>query len=80
MGIGFGGSIDVTGSLGFFIIVPVAEKDEILRTLDAAGAVHTDEEAFRVVRTEHGKPRYGEDISERYLAQGSESGGRAALP
>ena len=25
--------------------------------------------AFRVVRLEHGKPRYGEDISERYLAQ-----------
>ena len=24
---------------------------------------------FDVVRLEHGKPRYGEDISERYLAQ-----------
>ena len=61
--------LNVTGSLGFFIIVPVAEKDGILRTLDAAGAVPADEEAFRIVRLEHGKPRYGEDISERYLAQ-----------
>jgi aminomethyltransferase len=61
--------LNVTGSLGFFIIVPAAEKDEILRTLDAAGAVPADEEAFRVVRLEHGKARYGEDISERYLAQ-----------
>jgi tRNA-modifying protein YgfZ len=61
--------LNVTGSLGFFIIVPVAEKDGILRTVDAAGAVPADEEAFRVVRLEHGKPRYGEDISERYLAQ-----------
>ena len=61
--------LSVTGSPGFFIIVPSAEKDEILRTLEAAGAVPADEEAFRVVRLEHGKPRYGEDISERYLAQ-----------
>jgi tRNA-modifying protein YgfZ len=61
--------LSVTGSLGFFIIAPVAEKDEIIRTLHAAGAVPADEEAFRVVRLEHGKPRYGEDISERYLAQ-----------
>jgi tRNA-modifying protein YgfZ len=61
--------LNVTGSLGFFIIVPVADKDEILRTLGSAGVVPADEEAFRVVRLEHGKPRYGEDISERYLAQ-----------
>src|SRR5665213_1129582 len=78
-GAGYGASVEwgsalvarlsVTGSLGFFIIVPVAEKDEIQRTLDAAGAVPADEDAFRIVRLEHGKPRYGEDISERYLAQ-----------
>jgi aminomethyltransferase len=61
--------LSVTGSLGFFIIVPEAEKDEILRKLEAAGAAPADEEAFRVVRLEHGKPRYDEDISERVLAQ-----------
>jgi glycine cleavage system aminomethyltransferase T len=37
--------------------------------IEAAGVVHADEDAFRIVRLEHGKPRYGEDISERYLAQ-----------
>jgi folate-binding protein YgfZ len=61
--------LSVTGSPGFFIIVPAAEKNEILSKLEAAGAVQADEEACRIVRLEHGKPRYGEDISERYLAQ-----------
>jgi len=61
--------LSVTGSPGFFIIVPAAEKADILSRIEAAGAVHSDEDAFRIVRLEHGKPRYGEDISERYLAQ-----------
>jgi aminomethyltransferase len=61
--------LSVTGGPGLFVIVPVAEKDEILRKIEAAGAVPADEDAFRVVRLEHGTPRYGEDISERYLAQ-----------
>ncbi len=61
--------LSVTGSPGFFIIVPVAERDEILSIIEAAGAVHADEDASRIVRLEHGKPRDGEDISERYLAQ-----------
>ncbi len=61
--------VNITGSSGFFIIVPVAQKDTILRTIEAAGVASADEEAFRVVRLEHGKPRYGEDIGERYLAQ-----------
>jgi tRNA-modifying protein YgfZ len=61
--------LSVTGGPGFFIIVPAAEKNEILRKIQATGAAAADEEAFNVVRLEHGKPRYGEDISERYLAQ-----------
>jgi aminomethyltransferase len=61
--------LSVTGSPAFFIIVPAAEKDAILSKIEAAGAVHADEDAFRIVRLEHGKPRYGEDISERYLAR-----------
>lgn len=79
LGVGYGTNVEwgsalvarlsVTGSPGFFIIVPVAEKDEILSKIEAAGAVHADEDAFRIVRLEHGRPRYGEDISERYLAQ-----------
>ncbi len=61
--------LSVTGSPGFFVIMPVAEKDEILRKIEAAGATPADGDAFRVVRLEHGKPHYGDDISERFLAQ-----------
>ncbi len=58
-----------TGSLGFSIIAAAGEKDELIAKLEAAGAVAADPEAARVVRLEHGRPRYGEDITERFLAQ-----------
>jgi tRNA-modifying protein YgfZ len=61
--------LNSTGSLGFFIFAPVAEKAALIGRLEAAGAVPADAEAARVVRLEHGKPRYSEDISERFLAQ-----------
>ncbi len=61
--------LNSTGSLGFFIFAPVAEKAALIGRLVAAGAVSADAEAARVVRLEHGKPRYSEDISERFLAQ-----------
>lgn len=58
-----------TGSQGFFIFAPAAEKEQLLSEIEAAGAVAADAEAFRVVRLEHGRARYGEDLSERFLAQ-----------
>jgi tRNA-modifying protein YgfZ len=61
--------INSTGSAGFFIFVPAADKLELIARLEAAGAEFADAEASRVVRLEHGKPRYGEDISDRFLAQ-----------
>jgi aminomethyltransferase len=61
--------VDSTGSSGFFIFAPAAEKPALISRLEAAGAEPADAEAARVVRLEHGKPRYGEDISERFLAQ-----------
>ncbi len=61
--------LNSTGSPGFFIFAPVSEKSELIAQIEAAGAVAADAEAFRVVRLEHGKARYGEDISERFLAQ-----------
>jgi len=61
--------LGATGSPGFFIFAPVAEKDKLLAEIEAAGAVAADAEAFRVVRLEHGRARYGEDLSERFLAQ-----------
>jgi tRNA-modifying protein YgfZ len=61
--------LNSTGSVGFFVFAPAAEKLALIARLEAAGAEPADAEAARVVRLEHGKPRYGEDISERFLAQ-----------
>jgi len=58
-----------TGSPGFFIFTPASEKAVLISRLEAAGGEAADAEASRIVRLEHGKPRYGEDISERFLAQ-----------
>ena len=61
--------LNYSGSPGFFIFVPAEERDALIHDLETAGAFAAEAEAFRVVRLEHGKPRYGEDLSERYLAQ-----------
>jgi tRNA-modifying protein YgfZ len=61
--------VNSTGDGGFFVFVPVTEKPALIARLEAAGAEHADADAARVVRIEHGKPRYGDDISERFLAQ-----------
>jgi aminomethyltransferase len=61
--------LNETGSLGFFIFAPAPEKSVLIAQIEAAGAVAADAESFRVVRLEHGKARYGEDIGERFLAQ-----------
>jgi tRNA-modifying protein YgfZ len=61
--------LNSTGSPGFFVFIPTAEKAALISRLEAAGAEPADAEAARVVRLEHGKPRYSEDISERFLAQ-----------
>jgi folate-binding protein YgfZ len=61
--------LNSTGSLGFFIFAPVAEKAALISRLEAAGAEPADAEVARVVRLEHGKPRFSEDISDRFLAQ-----------
>ena len=58
-----------TGGPGFFVIAPTEEKEDLIRRLQSAGVVAADREAFHIVRIENGRPRYGEDISERYLAQ-----------
>jgi folate-binding protein YgfZ len=61
--------LNSTGSPGFFVFAPEAEKAQLISQLEAAGAVAGDAEAFNVVRLEHGKARYGADLSERFLAQ-----------
>jgi tRNA-modifying protein YgfZ len=61
--------LNYTGSPGFFIIAPGEERDALIAQIESAGIEAAGEEAFHVVRLEHAKPRYGEDISDRYLAQ-----------
>jgi len=61
--------LSYTGGLGYFIIVPVEQPESLIRRIESAGAVAAAPAAFRIVRIENGRPRYGEDISERYLAQ-----------
>jgi tRNA-modifying protein YgfZ len=61
--------LNSTGSMGFFIFVPVEQKAALISQLEAAGAEPADAAAARVVRLEHGKPRFSEDISDRFLAQ-----------
>jgi tRNA-modifying protein YgfZ len=58
-----------TGAPGVRFFVPRDQKAELIAQLEKAGAVEADADAARVVRLEHAKPRYGEEISEKYLAQ-----------
>ncbi len=61
--------VSYTGGPGFFILTPTAGRQACVETLERAGAVAADLEAAEVVRLEHGRPRYGADLSERFLAQ-----------
>ncbi len=58
-----------TGSDGFFIFAPKSDKTGLAESLSAAGAAAVCPDDARVVRIEHGRPRYGEEITERYLVQ-----------
>ncbi|MEO8130891.1 MAG: glycine cleavage T C-terminal barrel domain-containing protein [Bryobacteraceae bacterium] len=59
----------LTGQPGFTVIAPAGEKPEVIAAVELAGAVAATAEDFHVVRIENGKPRYGEEITERYLPQ-----------
>ena len=69
---GFVARTAATGPLGFRVFVPVAERAGLIEKLAAAGIPEADAEAARTVRIENGRPRYGEDITERYLTQESQ--------
>jgi folate-binding protein YgfZ len=60
---------DSTGSGGCTIFLPAADKPALIGQLARAGAVEATPDDARIVRIEHGKPRYGEEITERYLVQ-----------
>jgi|HigsolmetaAR202D_1030399.scaffolds.fasta_scaffold05491_5 folate-binding protein YgfZ len=62
-------TVSATGGPGFSIFLPATERPELLQQLEQAGVRQASVEAVRTVRLENGKPRYGEDITERHLAQ-----------
>jgi len=57
------------GEMGSFLLISTDGKDALIQELESAGAAPATAEDVRVVRIELGVPRYGEDITERYLAQ-----------
>ncbi|HEY2842536.1 MAG TPA: glycine cleavage T C-terminal barrel domain-containing protein [Bryobacteraceae bacterium] len=61
--------LDTTGRGGFFLMIPAEEKHSLAAQLTAAGFPEATAEEARTVRIECGRPRYGEEITERYLVQ-----------
>jgi len=61
--------IDTTAAGGFLLIIPANEKQVLIAQLAAAGIPQATPEDARTVRIEHGRPRYGDEITERYLVQ-----------
>jgi len=59
--------VSSTGSEGFFVFLSISGKRELAGQL--AGVPEASAADARVVRIEHGLPRYGEEITERYLVQ-----------
>ncbi|MBV9264682.1 MAG: folate-binding protein YgfZ [Acidobacteriaceae bacterium] len=54
---------------GVRVFLPEAEKEGFEQRMRASLLPELNAEEARIVRLENGTPRYGEDISERYLAQ-----------
>ena len=58
---------------GIRLFGPQTEKTELLERLKSSGLPNASEEAADIVRLENGIPRYGNDITERYLVQETEA-------
>lgn len=69
---GFIARASYVGKDGLRLLLPVAEKAELVSRLRAADVPAATLDEAEVVRLENGVPRYGHDISERYLVQETE--------
>jgi tRNA-modifying protein YgfZ len=58
-----------TGPEGIRIFLSRADKDDLLRRFEELAIPNATASEARVVRLENGIPRYGEDMTERYLVQ-----------
>ena len=61
--------VDSTGMGGFFMFTAIDDQASLIAELESAGAVAATHEDATIVRIENGRPRYGEEITERYLVQ-----------
>ena len=61
--------VSSTGSRGFCIFAPAEGKANLLIELVGAGIPEATPDDARTVRIENGHPRYGDEITERYLVQ-----------
>lgn len=68
-GSGFVARVASTGPEGVRIFVLPEHKDDLLRRLETLGVPNATPSEARIVRLENAIPRYGEDITERYLVQ-----------
>jgi len=59
--------VSSTGSQGFCIVTPAEDRASLLAQL--AGIPEATPDDARTVRIEHCRPRYGEEITDRYLVQ-----------
>jgi len=61
--------VSFTGAPGLRFFIPTDEKPRVLQQLQNAGAREAGPDAARVVRLEHFRPRFGEDILTTTLSQ-----------
>ncbi len=66
---GFISRTAVTGRDGVRIFIPKEHKEDLIRRIEDSGIPGASAADAMVVRLENGAPRYGEDVSERYLVQ-----------
>lgn len=59
--------LDLLGGPGFALYAPRERSPDLVRQIEAAGGVPLSADEARVIRLERGKPRYGEDITDRNL-------------
>jgi folate-binding protein YgfZ len=68
-GTGFVARVASTGPEGFRIFLSPGDKADLLRTFAESTIPSATLSEAQIVRLENGIPRYGEDITERYLPQ-----------
>ncbi len=66
---GFSAAVTVTGAPGFRFFVPAETKQDWIKRMEQAGAIAASPAEVQIARLENGAPRYGDEITERYLVQ-----------